>query len=145
MLESIIINNSPPPIAPTSNAAEAATPGSGRGGVGGGAPTRYTITDRGRHSLNPWSDSSLLYCVIVLNTGTNPLSRIEVVSLLNILKIGKEMLHYNYANSLERYYPKVYLGTSQTIARNWNMDLQNIEKYPEIWPEKKPQKGENNL
>ena len=51
------------------------------------------------------------------------------------------MLHYNYQNCPTKYAPKVYLGTSQTIARNWNMDLQNIEKYPETWPEKWSQKG----
>ncbi len=84
----------------------------------------------------------------MLNTGTNPLSRIEVVSLLNILKIGKEMLHYNSYNCPERYYPKVYIGTSQTIATGWLYDTQTyankpIQK-PSNWPLNGPQKGEAN-
>ena len=84
----------------------------------------------------------------MLNTGTNPLSRIEVVSLLNILKIGKEMLHYNYQNCPTKYAPKVYLGTIQNITYNWLYDSQtyagSIIKKPENWPEKKSQKGEAN-
>ena len=84
----------------------------------------------------------------MLNTGTNPLSRIEVVSLLNILKIGKEMLHYNSYNCPERYYPKVYIGTSQTIATGWNRDSQNTSKPPaNTWPQnfgQTSQKGEAN-
>ena len=114
-------------------------------GGSGGAPARYAFTSRGWVALSPWIEIVYAYSLLQLNLGSNPNSRLEVVSTLNTLNLSHEMLHYNYANSLERYYPKVYLGTSQTIARNWNMDLQNIEKYPEIWPEKKPQKGENNL
>ena len=52
------------------------------------------------------------------------------------------MYHYNTINCTEKYAPKVYLGTTQTIAQGWIYDLQNIEKYPETWPEVKPQKGE---
>ncbi len=44
------------------------------------------------------------------------------------------------------YKPKVYLGTSQTIAYAWNFDRQIYAgsdiKTPENWPEVKPQKGE---
>ena len=86
----------------------------------------------------------------MLNTGTNPLSRIEVVSLLNILKIGKEMLHYNYQNCPTKYAPKVYLGTLQSIAywwlcnreTDWILDSNTTPKL--TWPQafQGPQKGE---
>ena len=58
------------------------------------------------------------------------------------------MFHYNTQNNPERYYPKVYLGTTQTIALNWLFDQQiyagSIIKKPENWPENSPQKGEAN-
>ena len=72
------------------------------------------------------------------------MSKIEVVSTLNTLNLSHEMLHYNYQNCTSKYNPRVYLGTIQTIAIQWNFDLQNIEKYPETWPLNGPQKGEAN-
>ncbi len=63
----------------------------------------------------------------MINTGSNPLSRIEVVSTLNTLNISKEMLHYNTQNCPPNYYPKVYLGTSQTTAQGWLYERINGE------------------
>ena len=70
------------------------------------------------------------------------MSKLEVVSLLNIPSQARNMYYYNSANHTQKYNPKVYIGTSQTIAIQWNFDLQNIEKYPETWPLNGPQKGE---
>ncbi len=74
--------------------------------------------------------------------GSNPSSNLQVVSQLNLLNLGHSTYWFDEQYEIKKYAPKVYLGTSQTIARNWNLDLQNIEKYPETWPEIKPQKGE---
>ena len=76
--------------------------------------------------------------------GSNPLSRIEVVSSLNILSQANRMYMYYDQEMGSKYSPKVYLGTLQSIAYWWNYDYQNIENYPSTWPEVKPQKGEAN-
>ena len=78
--------------------------------------------------------------------GYNPLSKIEIVSGLNVFNYASGSLAYNSGNRTQKYNPKVYIGTSQTIAYAWNYDRQiyagSIIKMPEIWPEVKPQKGE---
>ena len=76
--------------------------------------------------------------------GSNPLSRIEVVSSLNLFNQGRAMYYYTLSNRTQKYNPKVYIGTSQTIAIQWNVDQQTGINYPSIWPEIKPQKGEAN-
>ena len=74
--------------------------------------------------------------------GYNPLSKIEIVSGLNVFNYASGSLAYNSGNRTQKYNPKVYIGTPETAADSWIYDLQNIEKYPETWPEVKPQKGE---
>ena len=134
-------------LTPTSdvNPAEGIAPGDGRGGVGAGGavPTRYAFTVRGWVALSPWNQSEFAYSILQLKLGSNFISKLEVVSMLNITSQAYNMYCYS-ANRTAKYNPKVYLGTSQTIARNWNLDSQYIEKYPEIWPEIKSQKGEAN-
>ena len=126
---------------------EDASPGSGRGGAvgGGGAPLRYEYTAGGFSSFQPWNDPSCAYSILQLYKGYNPLSKIEVVSTLNTLNIGRNSYYYAYDTSTAKYTPKVYLGTSQTIAKNWNYDRQNNIKYPSIWPLNAAQKGEDYL
>ena len=77
-----------------------------------------------------------------LYMGSNFIGNLEVVSALNTVNISTQMYHFNHPYCTERYYPKVYIGTAQTIARNWNYDRQTGINYPSIWPEVKPQKGE---
>ncbi len=79
-----------------------------------------------------------------LYMGSNFMANLEVVSTLNTLNIGRNSYYYAYDTSTAKYTPKVYIGTSQTIAKNWNLDKQNIQKYPEIWPQSSQQKGEAN-
>ncbi len=79
-----------------------------------------------------------------LYMGSNFISKLEVVSTLNTLNLGLSMFYYGYDINTKKYNPKVYLGTPQVLGTGWNHDRQNIEKYPEIWPEIKPQKGEAN-
>ncbi len=128
----------------SSNAAEAATPGSGRGGVGGGAPTRYEVTNRGQLSISPWEDKGYVYSISQLQIRSNSSGNLQVVSGLNLSNQARHMYHYNYQNCTSRYYPKVYIGTSQTMARFWINDRQTGINYPSNWPEVKPQKGEAN-
>ncbi len=132
-------------LAPSSTyPTEGIAPGDDRGGVGGGAavPTRYQVTNRGKLALATWNNRNYIYCLLQINKGNNPIGNLQVVSTLNTLNLSHEMLHYDYENSLERYYPKVYLGTTQTIAYAWNFDYQKGINHPSIWPEKGPQKGE---
>ena len=126
---------------------ESAAPGEGRGGGigGGGEPLRYGFTGRGRNTISPWNDATYTYSILQIGLGSNPISKLEVASALNTVNIGTYTYHYNSNNCTTKYNPKIYLGTSQTIALGWIYDLQNIEKYPETWPEVKPQKGEVNI
>ena len=129
---------------------ESATPGSGRGGAvgGGGAPLRYEYTAGGFSSFQPWNETSCAYSILQLYKGYNPLSKIEVVSLLNLFNQAHQMYAYSPAYCTERYYPKVYIGTAQTLGIDWNYDSQKyankpIQK-PSTWPQNPSQKGEAN-
>lgn len=53
-----------------SHTSEGASPGSGRGGVGGsgGAPIRYEFTGRGRNTISPWNDATYTYSISQLNS-----------------------------------------------------------------------------
>ena len=112
---------------------------------GGGAPLRYEYTAGGFSSFQPWNDATFAYSILQLYKGYNPMSKLEVVSLLNIPSQAHHMYYYNYQNCPERHYPKVYLGTLQTIGKNWLREVQTGINYPSIWPEVKPQKGEANI
>ncbi len=107
-------------------------------------PTRYQVTARAKFNLSPWSEPQYSYSILQLENGNNPLSRLQVVSKLNILSQARYTYHYNSYNCPERYYPKVYIGTIQTIAKGWIYDLQKGINHPSTWPEIKPQKGEAN-
>ena len=81
--------------------------------------------------------------------GSNFIGNLEVVSQLNLFNQARHMYHYNYQNCTSRYYPKVYLGTTQTIALAWNYDRQNgtVTTLPN-WPQSyqsNTQKGEANI
>ena len=127
---------------------EGASPGSGRGGVGGsgGAPIRYEFTSRGWVALSPWNSSTYTYSILQIGLGSNPISKLEVVSGLNAINLGTNTYHYNSNNCTTKYNPKIYLGTSQTIAAGWNYDSQNTSKPPaNQWPQnfgQTSQKGE---
>ncbi len=132
-----------------SHTSEGASPGEGRGGgIGGGAPLRYDYTAPGYCALSSWNDATYTYSILQLNLGSNPISKLEVASMLNILSQARYTYHYNSYNCPERYYPKVYIGTSQTIAYAWNHDSQNgTETTLPNWPQsyqQGPQKGEAN-
>ncbi len=137
-------------LAPTSYTApeSVAVGGGGGSGVGKGAPLRYVYTARGYGSFGSWSPSGYEYSMFSIISGSNPLSRLEVVSLLNIPSQAHELYYYSSTSCPAKYAPMVYLGTTQTIALNWLFDRQiyagNVIKIPENWPINDSQKGEAN-
>ncbi len=135
-------------LAPTSAyPAEGIAPGDDRGGVGAGGavPTRYQVTARSKLSFSPWFESPYSYSILQLQIGDNPLSNLQVVSSLNTLSEASLRYHYNYQNCPSNYYPKLYLGTIQTISDRWLYDRQTYAgsdiKIPENWPLNNMQKG----
>ena len=86
-------------------------------------------------------------------SGSNPLSRLEVVSLLNIPSQAHELYYYTSTSCPAKYNPKVYLGTLQSIAywwlcnreTDWILDSNTTPKL--TWPQafQGPQKGEANI
>ncbi len=112
---------------------------------GGGAPLRYEYTAGGFSFLQPWNETSCAYSILQLYKGYNPLSKIEVVSTLNTLNLGRSMFYYGYDINTKKYNPKVYLGTPQVLGTGWQNDIQTGINYPSIWPEKGSQKGEANI
>ncbi len=89
---------------------------------------RTSLTSQGFIGLSPWGGDNSPHDFSALNLGNNSNSKLEVVSLLNCLNTADRMLHYNYYNCPERYYPKVYLGTVQSVAYGWNWDTQTGQK-----------------
>ena len=130
---------------------ESAPPGEGRGGAigGGGEPLRYGFTGKGRNTLSPWVNSGYTYSLLQLNLGSNPNSRLEVVSLLNIPSQAHEMYYYNTGSCLVKYNPKVYFGTLLDVAPRWIMDYSHGSENDPIsgWPQafQGGQKGEANI
>ena len=123
---------------------EDAAPGGGRSGVGGGAPTRYIMAARGFISISPWIESTWTYSISQLNLGGNFIGNLQVVSSLNTFNLGRLMYYYLGRNCTANYYPKVYIGTTQTTSLQWNYDNTFTSN---SWPknyQQGPQKGEAN-
>ena len=83
-----------------------------------------------------------------LYMGSNFMANLEVVSTLNTLNLGRSMFYYGYDINTKKYNPKVYLGTTQTIATNWNSNDDSVQNPPaNQWPQnfgQVSQKGEAN-
>ncbi|HBD06423.1 MAG TPA: hypothetical protein DCY93_03320, partial [Firmicutes bacterium] len=79
----------------------------------GGASVRASFTSRGSHSFCPWNDSRYNYSVGQLLIGSNPISKLEVVSALNSFNLAIYQYHFNYTACPARYNPKVYLSAIQ--------------------------------
>ena len=79
--------------------------------------------------------------------GYNPLSKIEIVSGLNVFNYASGSLAYNSGNRTQKYNPKVYIGTLQSTSKEWNYDRQTGINHPSNWPQsyqQVSQKGEAN-
>ena len=102
--------------------------------------------------MSPWNRSDVDHGILQLYLGYNPISKLEVVSLLNIPSQAHEMYYYNTGSCLVKYNPKVYLGTLQSIAywwlcnreTDWILDSNTTPKL--TWPQafQTMQKGEAN-
>lgn len=93
------------------------------------------FTARSLDGLSPWNDASYSKGLSQINLGYNPISLLEVVSLLNIRNIARNLFHHNLNNCLEKYNPKIYLGTFYVLAEIWNYDTETKPLYPQNWPE----------
>jgi len=93
---------------------------------------RSSFTASGTLALAPYLKNSTYYENVNINLGSNPISKLEVVSSLNSFDLTYLQYHYNNGNCTSKYNPKVYLGTVQTAALNWNFEVnpsaQNAQK-----------------
>lgn len=101
-----------------------------------GISARTTYTARGWNALTSWDDDKYTYSQMQLYLGTNPISLLEVVSLLNINNISSYMFTYNDQVRPPKYNPIMNLGVINTSAIMWNIDLETGQNKKEIpWPE----------
>ncbi len=94
---------------------------------------RRGYTSRGPFVFSPYPKDTSGYGCLQILSRNNLISKLEVVSLLNISNQARLSYHYNYANCFEKYNPKVYLGAIQSVAYEWNYDGQNPEKTDPKW------------
>ncbi len=85
---------------------------------------RTGLTSQGSLSMNPWLGDYSSYDYSTINKGTNPISKLEVVSSLNFFNLGHWEYHFNYQNCTQKYNPKLYLGAVQIVGETWNYDRQ---------------------
>ncbi len=117
------------------------------GGIGsGGAPIRYEFTGRGINALSPWNDATYTYSILQLYKGSNPLSKLQVASSLNLFNQARNMYYYSNTNCEQMFALKVYFSTLQTLSNNWLYDMKNgTETTLPNWPQSyqsNTQKGE---
>ncbi len=94
---------------------------------------RRVYTGRGFCGFSPWIHPNYAYSLVQLYLGSNPLSNIEIVSALNSFNIAYGIYYYFYGDRPEKYNPKLYFGTIQSVAKQWNFDQQNPEKIHPFW------------
>ncbi len=70
----------------------------------------------------PWNKEVEKYTTGQINLGSNPISKLEIVSSLNSFNLGRMMYHYNYTVCTQKYNLKVYFGTIQSVNESWNWD-----------------------
>ncbi len=104
---------------------------------------RRVYTARGQEAISPWNDSRNTYSVLMINLGNNFISKLEIVSALNSFNIGRWEYYYADSNCPQKYNPKVYFGTIQTLGNSWNSDSDSARKGPlqggeksGSWPQK---------
>ncbi len=107
----------------------------------GTVTNRTGQTSRGDLGLSVWNDSRFTYSITQLLTGTNPNSKLEIVSGLNFSNYGVQSFYFNYHYSHSRFYPKLYLGTLQSVSESWTSDVQDPKKVDSKWAEAGNQKS----
>ena len=79
--------------------------------------------------------------------GYEALSKIEIISLLNIKTQARDMYAHDHSSRTSKYNPKVYLGTLDSLSVSWISDTLKGATIidPNTWPknyQQGPQKGE---
>ena len=96
-----------------------------------------------------WTATGSEYTLLQLYLGSNPNSKLEVVSMLNIPSQAYNMYYHNLGDRIDKLNPKIYMGTLQTVARGWILQSNNTSKPPaNQWPQnfgQTTQKGEVNI
>ncbi len=88
----------------------------------GSVNIRTSHTSQGSLTFNPYNGDANQYAVSAINLGSNPLSKLEIVSSLNSFNIARWQYHYNYGVCTKKYNLKVYLGAVQSVAEAWQLD-----------------------
>lgn len=97
---------------------------------------RDVYTSKGMDAFTPWKNPANMYSELQLYLGYNPISKLEVVSLVNLFNLSHYSLSYYEPTRTSRYYPKIYLGLLSTTSADWLMDHQNggnitLSRWPE--------------
>lgn len=70
-----------------------------------------------------------------MNLGTNPNSRLEIVSTLNMQLQTRYAYYYNSSICLSKYNPAVHIGPVTTMGYAWAVDYTNGVQTNFSWPE----------
>ncbi|HBD06395.1 MAG TPA: hypothetical protein DCY93_03180 [Firmicutes bacterium] len=90
----------------------------------GKVTVRTIRTSGGFLALSPWGGDYGPYDYSAINLGNNFIAKLEIVSSLNSFNISHHLYHFNYINCPEKYNPKVYFGTIQSVSFWWLYDNQ---------------------
>ncbi len=71
------------------------------------------------------------YSYVEIKFGSNPISKLEIVSALNSFNISILMYEYYYGNRTQKYNPKIYLSAVQSVSKGWNGDAQSGQNWNE--------------
>jgi len=88
----------------------------------GSVTIRNIQTNRGVFAISSWIDGTYASSVIQLILGSNPISKLEVVSALNSFNLARWQYHFNEPVYTKKYNLKVHIGTVQSMAINWNSE-----------------------
>jgi len=83
---------------------------------------RTSLTSRGIHGFSAWNYSGYSYTLGQINLGSNPLSKLEVASCLNLFNYASYSWWYSEDRAAAKYNPKVYFGTIQGVSKYWNLE-----------------------
>lgn len=68
------------------------------------------FTSKSLDGLSPWNNINNTFSSAQLNLAYNPISKIEVVSSINLHNLGRGTLYYYDGDHTNKYNPKIYLG-----------------------------------
>ena len=92
--------------------------------------------------MSTWNDLGYNYGIDQINIGSNPLSKLQVASSLNLFNQARNMYYYSNTNCEQMFALKVYFSTLQTLSNNWLYDMKNsIETTLPNWPQNFGQVG----